>query len=267
MNKIPDRQNVQRLRWLMVGTILLDMVVTFMSQPAGYWQDTGLAFESNTLFHLILTRTFPWSFILYLIYALVAFVIVSILPRKAALIGIFSFIFCHFFRASCWLDYRWQFGMTTTFIYAFLIGEMILLFAFTASNREPVQIVKKLRWMMVGAMLFDMINTILGQPASYWHHPETANEGFSLSRFFIMQGWEIFLLYDLIFFSLFFFLVSSIPKRPALVLVIGLILSYYFGACTWINNGWHVSAEGPVLYGIVLSAIFVLLAFPARKEN
>ena len=254
-------QIVQRFRWLMIGTILLDMFVTFISQPATYWHHTGSAFESNSLFYFILTRGFPWNFILYLVYILAAYLMVSIFPRKLALIAIFSFIFCHFFRATCWLSYRWQFGMTAIFIYAFVVGQMFLHIAFRDAV-PPVQLINKLRWMMVAAMLFDMTNTILGQPASWWQHPATANEGFALSRFFIMQGLGVFLLYDLVFFSLLFLLVSSLPKRPALVLVILLILSYYFGACTWINNGWHVSAEGPMLYGIVMSVIFIRLAFP-----
>src|SRR5450755_167441 len=34
--------------------------------------------------------------------------------------------------------------------------------------------VKRLRWVMVGAILFSLINTLAGQPASFWHQPATA---------------------------------------------------------------------------------------------
>jgi hypothetical protein len=51
------------------------------------------------------------------------------------------------------------------------------------SDLAAGQTVKRLRWVMIGAMLFDMINTILGQPGSYWHHPGNVNESFALSRF------------------------------------------------------------------------------------
>jgi hypothetical protein len=82
-----------------------------------------------------------------------------------------------------------------------------------------------------------------------------------------MQGLPISLLYNLVWFTLLFLLVSSLTARTGLVLVFALILSYFFGASTWINNSWHISAEGPVLYGIVVSGIFVMLAFPGTERK
>ncbi len=258
---------VRRFRWIMIGTMLLDIIVTLASQPSAYWLHRTAAFESNSLFRFFLIQTTTWGFFLALLYMLASFVIVSVLPAKTALVGVFSFIICHFFRVSCWLDYHWQFGMTATIIYALLIGELVLFFGLTKIGHEPVKIVKRIRWLMIGAMIFDMLNTILGQPASYWHNPETANEGFPLSHFFIVQGLPIYLLYNLVLFPLYFILVSSLSARMALVLVTGLILSYYFGASTWINNSWHVSAEGPIIYGIILALVFVLLVFPGAEKK
>jgi hypothetical protein len=266
MKNLSNPQLLQRYRWLMVGTMLLDIIVTLMSQPGTYWQDRVSAFESNRLFHFFLVQQITWSSVLALFYILAAFIIVSILPVKGGLAAVFSFIICHYFRVSSWLDYHWQMGMTATFIYAFLIGELILVLGFAVSDHAPAQIVKNLRWMMIGVMVFDMVNTIAGQPASYWHDPKTADEGFPMSRFFIMQGLPIYLLYNMVWFTLLFRLVSSVPERIGFVLIFALILSYYFGASTWINKGWHVSAEGPILYGIVVSGIFVLLTFPGQKR-
>jgi len=39
------------------------------------------------------------------------------------------------------------------------------------------QTVRRLRWVMGGALLFDTLNTLLGQPSTYWQHPAAANEG------------------------------------------------------------------------------------------
>src|ERR1035438_5569943 len=102
---------LQRYRLLMVATMLLDIIVTLMSQPGSYWQDRTSAVESNSLFHYFLVQGSPWNIILVLVYMLSAFIIVSILPPKIALVTVFSFIICHYFRVSCWLDYRWQLGM------------------------------------------------------------------------------------------------------------------------------------------------------------
>ena len=259
--ELSDRQVVYRFRWIMTGTMLLDIIVTLISQPDSYWGDRASAFESNSLFHFFLVQALPWSLILPLLYMMVSFAIVSVLPPKAALITVFSFIICHYFRVSCWLDYRWQFGMSAPLAYGLLLGELILNFAFTGSGRSPTKIVKKLRWLMIGVLIFDMVNTIAGQPASYWHDHTTANEGFPPARFFIMQGMPVYLLYNLVLFTFYFFLVTYLSGRVALVVVISIILIYYFGASTWINNGWKVSAEGPIIYGVIVSLVFVLLTF------
>jgi len=259
--ELSNRQLVDRFRWIMTGTMLLDIIVTLISQPDSYWRDRTSAFESNSLFHFFLVQAFPWNFIFPLLYMLASFAIVSFLPPKAALVAVFSFIICHYFRVSCWLDYRWQFGMAAPFFYGLLLGELILIFSAIGSGRSPAKIVKKLRWMMLGVLIFDMINTISGQPASYWHDHATANEGFPPSRFFIMQGMPVYLLYNLVLFTFYFFLVTYLSGRVALVVVISIILIYYFGASTWINNGWKVSAEGPIIYGIIISFVFVMLTF------
>jgi hypothetical protein len=43
------------------------------------------------------------------------------------------------------------------------------------------KIIKQLRWVMIGTMLFSMANTLVGQSAIFWHHPETAIRGDGLS--------------------------------------------------------------------------------------
>ena len=42
-------------------------------------------------------------------------------------------------------------------------------------------IVKRLRWLMVGAICFSIFSTLLGQPESFWQRPETAIRGDGLS--------------------------------------------------------------------------------------
>jgi hypothetical protein len=43
------------------------------------------------------------------------------------------------------------------------------------------RIVKRLRWIMLGVMLFSVINTLIGQPKSFWYAPESAIRGDGLS--------------------------------------------------------------------------------------
>src|SRR5581483_9641285 len=122
--------------------------------------------------------------------------------------------------------------------------------------------VNRLRWVMVGAMLFDKLNTLLGQPDAYWQHPTVTNEGDPFFRFFLSRGLPVFLLFSLIYISVIFLLVSVVPRRLGLVIAFAFILGHFLGASTWLAYRWHFGVAGPILYGIILSVVIVLSAFP-----
>src|SRR5580658_5927655 len=122
------------------------------------------------------------------------------------------------------------------------------------------RIVRRLRWVMVGAMLFDKLNTLLGQPSSYWQHPATANEGDTFFHFFLSRGLPVYLLFSLVYILVIFFLVSVVPRRIGLVVVFAFILGHFLGASTWLAYHWHFGVTGPIVYGIILSVFIVLSA-------
>jgi hypothetical protein len=246
----------RRLRMIMVAAIGLDLVVTLVSQPPTWRLHPETAFESNQLFHYFLTLGLAAYVFLFLLYILAAFLLVSRLPLYLAVATIFSFLFLHYFRVACWLDYHWGFGMSVVILSAFILGYIIMYAAFPGITLQTMQVVRRLRWMMLGVMVFDTISTLHGQPDSYWQHPMTANEGFLLARYFITQGLAVYLLYDLVIFTFYYFLVSWLPPKVAAVVAFALILAYFFGASTWINNGWNFSAQGPVIFGMILAFIF-----------
>lgn len=139
----------------------------------------------------------------------------------------------------------------------------MLFFKFTTDK-----IVKRLRWVMLGAILFDNINTLVGQPSSYWQHPETVQEGNHLTHFFISRGYMCFCLYELGYMAATFLLASIVPRQLALVVIFAFILGHYYGASTWLAHRWHLGTQGTVIYGIILAAIVVRLAFPPpSKQN
>jgi hypothetical protein len=127
--------------------------------------------------------------------------------------------------------------------------------------------VRRLRWVMVGAMIFDKLNTLLGQPSAYWHHPEAANEGNAFFHLFLSRGLPTYLLFSAVYITVIFLLVSIIPRRLALVSIFAFILGHYFGASTWLSYRWHFGITGPIIYGIVLGVVFVLLAFPTPNKT
>ena len=67
-------------------------------------------------------------------------------------------------------------------------------------------IVKRLRWVMAGVILFSILNTLAGQPRSFWRDPETAIRGDGLSahhptnhtfEFFLSRGRQPYLMSSL----------------------------------------------------------------------
>ena len=73
--------------------------------------------------------------------------------------------------------------------------------------------IKKLRWIMLLVMLFDLVITLFGQPRVYWTKPLTANEGDPLVRYFIQRGLMPILLISLVYAAVVFTLVSVLPRR------------------------------------------------------
>jgi hypothetical protein len=124
------------------------------------------------------------------------------------------------------------------------------------------KVVQRLRWVMVGVMLFDTLNTILGQPASYWQHPATAEEGDPFFYFFLSHGLFVYLLFSLVYFVSIFLIVSVIPRRTGLMVIFAFILGHFLGAASWPAYRWHFGVLGLIIYGILLSVLIVLAAFP-----
>ena len=127
--------------------------------------------------------------------------------------------------------------------------------------------VKRLRWLMVGSILFDKLCTLLGQPSTYWQDPNTADEINKGWHYSLSQGWQFYLLISIITVVVLFLIVSLIPKRIALVVIFTVILNRYFGASFWLCYHWHFGVGGPLIYGIILSMILVWLVFPKSLSN
>jgi hypothetical protein len=264
--KFTADQIVKRLRWMMVGTMIFEMIITLLGQRNTYWNHPETAHEINQGFDFFLSRGWLAYFFISLIYISGAFLFVSVLPRKASLIAIFSFILSHYFGASNWLAIHWHLGIKAPVVYGFMLCVIIVLVAFPIPDTRDKQIIQRLRWVMTGAIIFDWINTFLGQPHSYWHRPETVNESNGLSYFFLSRGYMSFCIYEVAYIAVIFLLVSILPRMPALVCVFAFIFGHFAGASNWFYFRWEIGMAAPVIYGVMLSAIIVSLAFPASGK-
>ena len=274
--KFTTDQIVKRLRWVMIGAILFSMANTLSGQPESFWhhpetaiRGDGLSIynETNHTFDFYLGHGWPAYLITSLIYLSCTYFLVSILPEKLALITIFSFIFGHFFGATNWLATRWHLGIIASSIYGLVLVPIIVFCAFPALSSITDKIIKQLFWVMIGAMVCDTINTLLGQPASYWLHPETVHEANNVSRYFLAQGWYAFVFRDLFYFFGIFWLAMILPRRWALMCIFYFMLTGFIGASNWLFYEWRMGMEAPVIFGIILSVIIVVLAFPASDKT
>jgi hypothetical protein len=204
--KFTDDQIVKRLRWVMMAVMLFSLFNTLSGQPQSFWhhpetaiRGDGLSIHSETNHTFEFFLGYGWQAYLpaCAVYFATAFLIVSILPRTATLITIFSLILGHYFGASNWLAVRWHFGMAGAPIYGIVLGAVVAFAAFPEAEKiDPA--IRRLRWVMVAMIFSDLTVTLVGQPGSYWHHPETMHEGNSVSRLFLGYGWWAFFLYDVV---------------------------------------------------------------------
>jgi hypothetical protein len=273
--KFTDDRIIKRLRWVMIAVMLFSLFNTLSGQPQSFWhhpetaiRGDGLSIHNETNHTLEFFLGYGWQAYLpaCAVYFAAAFLIVSILPRTAALITIFSFIFGHYFGASNWLAVRWHYGIAGPSIYGITLGAIVAFAAFPeAENIDPA--IKRLRWMMVVMILSDLTVTLIGQPSSYWHHPEMMHEANSVSRLFLGYGWWAYFLFDLVYAFGVFQLVSRLPRAIASVSVFAFILGHFNGVSCWFFYQWRMGMEMPVTFGTVLSVAIVLLAFSRRTTD
>ena len=266
--KISDNKIVNRLRWIMVGSIIFSIINTLLGQPEAFWSNPADAIRGDGL-SIYNTTNYTFSFFLgngwleyvfaCVVYIIAAFLLVSFLPRRIALITELSFIFGYFFEATNWLAVRWHFGINAAMIFGILISLFIVFNLFEEIRPDTDKILKKLRWVMLGTMVLDFLVTLIGQPHSFWIHPDTVHEGNPLSRFFLLKGWYYFAIYDLVYFTSIFLLVSYIPKRLALFLIFYFILIHFVGDSCWFFYEWRMGMQSPVIIGIILSSIIVMI--------
>jgi len=266
---------VKRLRSVMVAAILFSMFNTLAGQPASFWLDPerairgdglGLHNSVNHTFEFFLSRGWGPYALSSLIYLALAFVVVSILPSKAALVAGLSCIFGHYYGAGNWLAVRWSLGFTGVGVYAVLLSAAIAWAFFPIPDQMSDRILQRLRWVMMGAMLFDPFVTLLGQPRSYWAHPETVLEGNPFWRWFMVRGWQDYVLMDLLYCLGALWLVSVAPRFYAAVILFTFTFGHFGGGSNWFFYVWRLGMEAPVIYGIVLSSTIVFLSF-RRSEN
>ena len=274
--KFTDDLIVKRLRWVMAGAMLFSLFNTLAGQPESFWLNPETAIRGDGLrihdpvnhtFEFFLSHGWQPCVAACLIYFALTFVIVSLLPKKAALIAIFSVIFGHFYGSANWLAVRWHLGFSGVALYGAALSAAIAFAASPLPANATDAMARRLRWLMFGVMLMDLLITLLGQPGSYWLRPYTVHEGNSFWRWVMQQGWFAYVLGDLIYCLGALLLASSLPRFFAWICILGFIFAHFIGATNWFFYEWRLGMEAPVIYGIAISALRVWLASPRTRNN
>jgi hypothetical protein len=178
-----------------------------------------------------------------------------------------SFIFGHYYGACNWLAVRWHLGFAGVALYALLLSAAIAWAVSPIPVLTGLQIIKRLRWVIIGVMLIDPIVTLIGEPSSYWLHPQTVHEGNSFWRWFMMRGWSTYVLADLVYCVAAFWLASKLPRFFAALTIFAFTLGHFLGASNWFFYDWRLGMATPVLYGILLSGILVMTASALTRRQ
>ena len=134
----------------------------------------------------------------------------------------------------------------------------------------PLQIgigalIRRLRWVMMGVILFDIVITLLGQPASYWTDPSMVREENQWFHFIMSQGHWVSILTDVLYLTGSFLLVTYLPWRIALTLLFALMLGHFMGGASWLCFYHRLGVQALVIYAAVLGGVIVLAGFGAAK--
>lgn len=136
--------------------------------------------------------------------------------------------------------------------------------------------INRLRWVMLGVMLFSMVATLAGQPPDFWRHPQSAMRFDGLSiynhtnakfEFLLGHGWAPYVIACLAYFTAAFALVSALPKKLGLTAIFAFIFGHFYGGSSWLATRWHAGFGGLTVYALTLAAALAFAITPVVKDG
>ena len=124
--------------------------------------------------------------------------------------------------------------------------------------------IKRLRWVMLLVMIFDLAMTLAGQPASYWHKPATAQEGNPVVRLIMHQGIVPLLLVSIVYATAIVAFVSLLPRRAALVVLLAFTLLHCYCGSHWLRFHFDYTYSS-FLPTIVLAVLLVVAGLDTKQ--
>jgi hypothetical protein len=266
---------VDRLRWVMLLVMLAGIALTLAGQPPVFWSHPDAAIRGDGLgIHNATNHSFEFllghGWAAYLAcsaaYVAVTFLLVSALPRRIALILLFTVILGHIYGGTNWLAVRWHGGMLASPVYTLGVGIPLAAIVGQVGRQGP-ELNRRLGWIAAAALLTDMTCTLLGQPNSYWSNPATAYEGNVVSRYFLVHGWGAFAAYDVVYALVLYLLVTKLPRGAGLAVAFFFAIVGFVGASNWLFFVWRDGMAAVLAYACLFSAALVALVFELKPQK
>jgi hypothetical protein len=125
---------LKRLRWLMILVIFIDGVVTIVARDRGFWRELDTSGGAGKILYPVLQHGYLGVAAFSLAYAGVAFALVSLLPRRLAVVVLFSYVLAHYASASTWFSCAFHYGVKASIIYGVLIALAISSLGFPSTH-------------------------------------------------------------------------------------------------------------------------------------
>ena len=253
----------------LLAVIFADMGLTLAGQPPAYWSQPGSAIRSDGLgIHDLTNHSFEfflgtgWSAYLacYTAYAAACLLLVSVLPRWAALVMLFAVTLGHTYTGTNWLAIRWHVGMLASPLAGLGIGLPLTLVGVRVAQAGPGPI-RHLAWIAAATLLIDGLVTLLGQPGSYWVDPGTAYEANVVSRYFLIHGWGAFATYDMVYAFGLYLGILSLPRFAGLAVGFYFLVVSFNGASNWLFFVWRLGLPAVLAYAVLVSVALAVLGF------
>ena len=118
--------------------------------------------------------------------------------------------------------------------------------------------IKRLRWVMIGALIGDLTITLVGQPAIYWLQPASVRESNHLVAPVLSRGILTTVLLMLVGIAGLLYTVSCLPRKFALMLILAITFTSYFGISSWLVYDFRLGSIAEMIGAAFFAIILVV---------
>jgi hypothetical protein len=122
---------------------------------------------------------------------------------------------------------------------------------------------KRLRWVMVAAVVGDLTITLVGQPAIYWLQPAAVRESNHLVAPVLSHGLLTTALMMLVGVAGLLYTVSCLPRKYALMLILAVTFTSYFGISSWLVYDFRLGSIAEMIGAAFFAIVLVLCGLDA----